>query len=83
MEAGRADRTVAVEGAEGPAGGNRVRDRPPPLVPPGPAAWPEGPFGQVELRVQVVVGTDGTNQDGCRIRMVGHDHPPYGRSRTR
>jgi len=76
VEDGRADETVTVEGAEGPAADDRVRDRPPPLVTPGRAARPEGPFGQVELRVQVVVGTDGTNQDRCRIRSVGHEHPP-------
>ena len=73
---GRALTLVRVGVIRTSAADDRVRDRPPPLVTPGRAARPEGPFGQVELRVQVVVGTDGTNQDRCRIRSVGHEHPP-------
>ncbi len=61
MEDGRPDRPVAVESAEGPARGDLVCDRLPSLVTPSRA---EGPDGQVDLRVQVVVGTERTDQDG-------------------
>jgi hypothetical protein len=76
VEQGRAGRPVAVEGDEDLSLGNPVRERLPPLVTFRRADRPEGPFGQVELCVQVVVGTDGADQDGCRIRSIGHEHPP-------
>jgi len=63
VERGGADQAVAVEGAQVPAGGGLVRQRLPPLVTLGRADRPEGPFGQVEMGVQVVVGADGPDQD--------------------
>jgi hypothetical protein len=47
VEDGPAGRTIAVEGAERPALGDRVRERSPAPVTPGLADRPEGPFGQV------------------------------------
>jgi hypothetical protein len=61
VEDRRPDRAVAVESAEGPARGDLVRDRLTPLLTPLRAV---GPDGQVDLRVQVVVGTERTDQDG-------------------
>jgi hypothetical protein len=72
---GRPGRPVADEGAEDPALGDQVGGGLPPLLAAGGAERAEGPLDQVKLRVQVVAGAHGPDQD---FRMVNHEQPPYG-----
>jgi hypothetical protein len=72
-----AGQPVTDEGAQAPALGDNPGYGLPPLVTLGCVHGPEGSFGQVELRVDVVAGKHHPDLD-LTIRMIGHGQLPYG-----